>query len=92
MTYLALNTDRPRYLKDYLMPFSVATDVILRHSMDRHRLLEPRANLELGMRAFENSAPRLYNKLPQDIKESGNIEVFKKRLKTYLFRTCYDLE
>ena len=92
MTYLALNTDRPRYLKDYLMPFSVATDVILRHSMDRHRLLEPRANLELGMRAFENSAPRLYNKLPQDIKESGNIEVFKKGLKTYLFRTCYDLE
>ena len=92
MTYLALSTDRPRYLKDYLIPFSIGTDVNLRHSTDRHRLFEPRANLVLGTRAFENSAPRLYNKLPKDIKDSYNIEVFKKKLKTYLFRQCYDLE
>ena len=92
MTYLALSTDRPRYLKDYLIPFSIGTDVNLRHSTDRHRLSEPRANLVLGTRAFENSAPRLYNKLPKDIKDSYNIEVFKKKLKTYLFRQCYDLE
>ena len=34
----------------------------------------------------------MYNKLPQDIQESGNIEVFQKRWKTGLFRECDDLE
>ena len=92
LTYLAQNTNRPKYLKDYLIPFGIATDVNIRHSTDKHRLFEPRANLALGTRAFEHSAPRLYNKLPLDIKDSCSVEVFKKKLKTHIFKKCFDLE
>ena len=55
-------------------------------------LEEPRPNLHLGFRAFERSAPRLFNRLPHEIKNSENIEIFKKKLKTYLFEDCYTEE
>ena len=64
----------------------------LRHSDVLHRLNEPRCNYELGFRAFKNCAPRLYNKLPESVKNSENIKTFKRKLKTYLFTDCYDLE
>ena len=62
----------------------------LRHDTDIHRLLEPRSNFDIGFRAFERCAPRLYNKLPSDIKECFETSDFKKKLKTYLFREAYD--
>ena len=90
--YLALNEGVPKYLKEYLVSFSIDSDIVLRHSTDKHRLHEPRANLELGKRAFEHAAPRLYNSLPNSVKESNNISIFRKRLKTYLFEKFYDLD
>ena len=42
--------------------------MILRHGVEFPRLTEPRYNAELGLRAFEKSAPRLYNILPIVIK------------------------
>ena len=42
-------------------------------------------------RSFQYSAPRLYNKLPVEIKDSENINQFKKRLKTHLFGESYDM-
>ena len=56
-----------------------------------HRLLEPRSNFDMGFRAFERCAPRIYNKLPSDIKDCVRIDLFKKKLKTYLFTEAYDL-
>ena len=63
----------------------------LRHSVEQYRLYEPRVNLELGFRAFEKCAPRLYNDLPMAVKNSVNIETFKKALKTHLFARSYDV-
>ena len=92
LTYLALNEGVPKYLKEYLVSFSIDSKMVLRHSADKHRLHEPRAKLELGKRAYEYAAPRLYNSLPNNVKESGNISIFRKRLKTYLFEQCFDLD
>ncbi len=92
MTYQAMNLKKPQYIRDLLEDFKVNTNLTLRHSNVRHRLNEPRCNYELGFRAFEKSAPRLYNKLPENVKISENIEIFKKKLKTHLFMECYDLE
>ena len=64
--------------------------MILRHETEVHRLIEPRFNTELDCRAFEKNAPRLYNKLPEIVKTADTLELFKKRLKTYLFAECYD--
>ncbi|XP_076031803.1 uncharacterized protein LOC143019719 [Oratosquilla oratoria] len=92
MAYQALNSGRPKYIRDLLEDFHIDSDMLLRHSVMPHRLHEPRYNLEIGFRAFENCAPRLYNKLPLNLKMAENVEIFKKRLKTYLFTECYDLD
>ena len=60
-------------------------------ALDVHRLEEASATRNIGTRAFAHSAPRLFNSLPRNVKESENIVIFKKRLKTYLFNDCYDL-
>ena len=41
--------------------------------------------------AFSSTGPRLWNMLPNDIKTSSNLDVFKARLKTFLFSLSYDL-
>ena len=41
--------------------------------------------------AFSSTGPRLWNMLPNDIKTSSNCDVFKARLKTFLFSLPYDL-
>lgn len=92
MAYQALNFGKPEYIRALLEDFHIDTDMILRHGTVIHRLNEPRYNLELGFRAFEKSVPRLYNKLPETIKCSNTIDIFKKKLKTHLFSACYDLD
>ena len=42
-----------------------------------------------GGRAFSIVAPKLWNNLPLDIKLSPTVNVFKSRLKTYLFKNSY---
>ena len=41
--------------------------------------------------AFSSRGPNLWNMLPNDIKNSSDLEVFKTRLKTFLFIVSYDL-
>jgi len=53
---------------------------------------ELRANLKMcGERAFSVVAPRLWNKLPLQIRLSSSEAVFKANLKTYLFKRSFDL-
>ena len=51
----------------------------LRHGNVLYRLNEPWRNFEFGFKAFKKSAPRLYNKLLENVKSSENIKAFKKR-------------
>ena len=41
--------------------------------------------------AFSSTRPRLWNMLPNDIKTSSSLDVFKAKLKTFLFSASYDL-
>ena len=75
-----------------LKDFQPDTTLMLRHSDHQNRLDEPQCNTELGFRAFQISAPRLFNKLPNEIKSSASIQVFKKKLKTFLFHETYDMD
>ena len=89
LTYQALNSGKPGYLRNALKSFRPNTAVGLRHSDDPYRLEEPRSRTNIGTRAYERSAPRLFNKLPLGVKQSPNCSVFKKRLKTHVFADCY---
>ena len=46
-------------------------------------------NRSFGDRAFSISAPRLWNALPQHLKDSTSCQAFKKCLKTHLFRLAH---
>lgn len=92
MVYQALKSGSPRYIRELLTDFHVNTNVTLRHSTEEYRLAEPRFNNEYGRRAFSRIAPRLFNRLPLDVRQAENVEIFKKKLKTYLFGQCYNLE
>ena len=92
MTYKTITSGLPKYLNDYLKPFKLETSMTLRHATEQFRFLEPRSNKKISDRAFVNCAPRLFNKLPSEVKESLDIVQFKKKLKTYLFLEAYDLD
>ena len=42
-------------------------------------------------RAFQIAGPKLWHKLPYDIRTCENVIIFKNRLKTYLFKRCYSI-
>ena len=95
ITYQTLNTNytgQPEYLRDLLLNFYIPSTIQIRHSFDEFRLIEPRARTHWGVRTFSHCAPRLHNRLTSDVKSSTNVAIFKKRLKTYLFVQCYNLE
>ena len=55
-----------------------------------HLLEVPSVRLKsYGDRAFSVAAPKHWNDIPLDIKLSGSVDVFKSRLKTYLFRLAF---
>ncbi len=66
MSHQALISGKPEYLRNALKEFHQETTVELRHDTDPHTLLEPRSNFDMGFRAFERCAPRIYNKLPSE--------------------------
>ena len=81
-----------KYLRNHFDNFRLGTNVSVRHASDEHRLFEPRTDCKLGERAFKYIAPRLYNKLPTEMKSIQEEQQFKKQLKSLIFSRCYDLE
>ena len=92
LVFKALLYQRPVYLKEYLHPFELDTSIIVRHASEPHRLQEPRERSKIAERAFRNCAPRLYNKLPSELKSITDVTLFKKKLKTFIFSECYDTQ
>ena len=51
----------------------------------------PRLRTKFGERAFSYSGPSSWNSLPRDIQSSDNLDIFKRKLKTHLFKLAYNL-
>ena len=47
--------------------------------------------LSYGQQAFSVAAPRLWNKLPFEIRACSDVNLFKSKLKTFLFKKVYDI-
>ncbi len=81
-----LHKQAPEYLMDLLewkQPNGLRSDNKLLLVVPKSRLVS------YGDRAFSVAAPKLWNALPQCVKESVSLEVFKRQLKTYLFNQSY---
>jgi len=44
----------------------------------------------IGGRAFPVAGAKVWNSLPNDVTSASSLSLFKNRLKTYLFRLCYE--
>ena len=76
LVYKALNGLAPKYLQDLIR---------YKHHGHSLQLVVPNTNTGDGLRSFSSAGPRLYNNLPKTVTEAASIDIFKKRLKTFLF-------
>ena len=100
-TYRAVHGQAPAYINDLIHPHSTTRAL---RSSEQGLLRVPRTRLKTkGDRAFEAVAPRLWNYLPQKLRASASVEMFKGQLKTHLsdrplgrqrrrVRSCFSLE
>ena len=79
----------PSYLCDFITLFSDSQTIEnmprLRSSSDT-KLLIPRSRKRAGDHSFVVAAPRLWNELPIQLREAVPVPVFKRFLKTHLYK------
>ena len=89
LTFKVKTTNTPDYLSRLLMESTSTTSMTLRSAS--RTMLRPKVTRTCyGVRAFSASAPEIWNALPADLNFSDSCNVFKKRLKTYLFDKAFN--
>ena len=90
LVYKSLHNQSPSYITD-LLSMKLAANYAL-HSSAKSLLIVPKVNCStLGDRAFAHAAPVIWNSLPLTIKTSSSLAIFKKQLKTFLFKKAFNL-
>ena len=77
----------PKYLQELISRYIPARPLRLSSQL-RLRIpsaTEKHTKKKLGFRAFSNSAPKLWNALPQTNREADSSATFRRRLKAHLF-------
>ena len=82
ITYKTLLHSSPHYLYQILKPYIPQRNL---RSGSQLQLCTPKTNNKWGDRTFANVAPKLWNTLPLEIRQSSSVEIFKKKLKHHLF-------
>jgi hypothetical protein len=92
ITYKAINTNNPKYLKDLINPYIPQKSL---RSSSQFLLQVPATKSVLHDRAYSVAGPTTFNSLPINLRKiafdsdtsriSNSICTFKKQLKTYLF-------
>ena len=84
ITFKALNDLGPLYLKELVSLYTPGRPL---RSADKQLLVTPTVNtLTYGARSYASAAPRVWNTLPFDLRNSCNLNTFKTKLKTHLFK------
>ena len=87
LTYKAINGLAPQYLSDLLEEQSHSRNL---RSCGKKQLKVPKTKQKnYGDRAFAKAGPVLWNQLPTEIALSPSVSVFKRKLKTHLFKQTY---
>ena len=87
LVYKALNGKAPSYISSLLSHRKCSRSL---RSSGQELLTVPLAKLKTyGDRAFSIAAPRQWNNLPLSIRKSPSIAIFKRHLRTNLFKEAY---
>ena len=77
----------PQHLNSLRMDYKPTRSL---RSAEEHLLVVPRTKLSSTSRAFSVAAPKLWNNLSLDIRNSKTMSKFRKLLKTYLYKQAYE--
>ena len=87
LTYRATNGSAPAYIQDMVKPYTPTRPL---RSASAKLLAAPpqrgRTNHSTKSRLFTVLAPKWWNELPIDIRMAESLHIFRRRLKTHLFR------
>ena len=87
--YKCLSCTAPTYLCNlinlYNDPATAEDRPSLRSSDDKTKLAEVRTYKKAGDCSFVVGGPKLWNTLPEDVREAESVSTFKQLLKTHLF-------
>ena len=94
IVYRALHGTAPRYLSDLLRRVAVMPSRSRPRSSSTSWLdVRPSCRVTVRDRSFAVVGPRVWNSLPGDITSAPSLPVFRRKLKTRLFRQSYpDIE
>ena len=89
LVYKCINGTAPQYLKDLTKNREIS-----KYSLRSNKGIllvdnSAKAKKTLGDRAFVNAAPRVWNRLPLDIRLAISYDNFKSMLKTHFFRLAF---
>ena len=87
VTYKTLHGPAPTHIKDLLQSYLAAED--LRASKKKKSACRTCFQHKHGRRAFSVATSLLWNILPQHIRDAGSLHIFKRQLKTVLFRRAF---
>ncbi len=87
ITYKALNGLAPQYLSELLSHYIPSRP--LRSQNSGHLIIPRISKSTAGGRSFSYLAPKLWNNLPNTVREADTLCQFKSRLKTHLFNLAY---
>ncbi len=88
-TWKALHNIAPKYLSNLLQERKQTINNVRNNEKKLLAIPYRKRATKMGDRAFQNAAPKLWNKLPKPIQESETLNIFKKKLKTHYFRMYY---
>ena len=86
ITYKTLTTSSPSYLHHLI---SVKTPTRHLRSSATVTFLQKRTANNISQRAFRHTAPKVWNSIPQNIRNSKPLSTFKSKLKTHYFKLAY---
>ena len=87
LAYKCLHGTAPSYLREMLKEYVPPRTL---RSTSKNLLCEPRTNMKTyGDRSFSACVPKLRNQLPNNIRAAGSVAIFKRQLKTHLFKDVF---
>ena len=87
LTYSIRYSGEPPHLNSLLMDYKPTRSL---RSAEEHLLVVPQTILSSTSRAFSVAAPKLSNNLPLDIRNFKTMSIFRKLLKSYLYKQAYE--
>ena len=90
LTFKATHNLAPQYISDLLQPYP--TPRPLRSSEENFLAIPQSRTKTYGDRAFSVAAPKLWNGLPENLRNINELGHFKQQLKTHLFNSAYNCD